>query len=101
MMTDHERWVASLGCAICGREAQCHHLLRVPGRHMMGKRAPEQFCIPLCPQCHGLLHDMGDETVFMATHKLNGEWLAGALWGLSGSEDDSGMLAIALARYGK
>ena len=109
--TPHEKFVASLGCAVCGGDAECHHLLRVPGRHMMGKRAGEQFCIPLCPVDHAALHKLGDEQTFMATVQLNGEWLAGALWGIGRetTQDDSygfsdpiadAMEIITMARYG-
>lgn len=78
----------------------------------MGKRAGEMFCIGLCPDHHAALHSMGDEAVFMATHKLNGEWLAGALWAVgigsqAGNEYDASdteneaLELIALARYGR
>ena len=110
--TAHEKFVATLGCAVCGRAAQVHHLLRVAGRHMMGKRAPEQFCIGLCPEHHFQLHEGGSEETFTATHKLNGEWLAGVLWGIYGTHiaehswdqadrTDEALEAIALSRYGR
>jgi hypothetical protein len=41
--------VARLGCIVCGRPAEIHHLLNGAG---MGQRADNYTCIPLCQAHH-------------------------------------------------
>ncbi len=101
MATPHEKFVGSCGCCICGQDAQVHHLLRVKGRHMMGRRADDMFAIPLCLGHHADLHDDGEEETFLATYKVNGEWLAGVLWGAEQATRFSIPELIEQARYGK
>lgn len=47
--------LAELGCLICAKPTQIHHLRRNPltGKHYgMGQRAPDTFTIPLCMEHH-------------------------------------------------
>ena len=68
---------------------------------MMGKRASRQFAIPLCPDHHRELHGDGNEETFFATHRINAEWLAGALWAASDGDVDTAAMMIMDARYGR
>ena len=43
--------VASLGCILCGRPAEIHHLRSGVG---MGQRSSDDRAIPLCPEHHRL-----------------------------------------------
>ena len=55
----HLTFVATHGCAVCGRRPiQVHHLLHFTGgtKRGMGKRAGDQFTVPLCPDHHRLGH---------------------------------------------
>lgn len=45
----HMGRVAELGCLICRRPAECHHILHGAG---MGQRAGNYEVIPLCPDHH-------------------------------------------------
>lgn len=50
--------VVALGCVICRRPAQAHHILE--GRYSQ-RKTPDWWCIPLCPEHHAELH-AGAET---------------------------------------
>ncbi|HCR17479.1 MAG TPA: hypothetical protein DIU35_08350 [Candidatus Latescibacteria bacterium] len=45
----HLAAVAGLGCIICGRPAECHHVRQMSG---MGLRPSDLDAIPLCPDHH-------------------------------------------------
>lgn len=56
---NHLTFVADHGCAVCGRRPiQVHHLLHFAGgtRRGMGKKAGDQFTVPLCPDHHREAH---------------------------------------------
>lgn len=42
--------VASLGCSICKRPAEVHHIIR--GRYAAGRKSSHYRTIPLCPEHH-------------------------------------------------
>jgi len=47
--------LAELGCIVCGKPTQIHHLRRNPitGEHFgLSQRAPDTFTIPLCMEHH-------------------------------------------------
>lgn len=91
----HRRFVASLPCCISGRDeaTQGHHLLRVPEK-CMGRRAGDNWIIPLHHEMHTALHRSGDETAFLAIYDIGGPALAKALWNASGNYE----LACAILR---
>ena len=105
----HLKFLRLLPCAACGDDSSLssrdsHHL--IGGRLMMGKRAGDHMAIPLCPKDHrpefaNSLHNFGDEETWFATKKINGVWLAGALWSISRAGGDFGAACgvIDLARY--
>ncbi len=91
--SDHKAFVCSLGCAICGRLPEFHHLLRVP-REMLehsshgkyaGSRSDDMWGIPLCPAHHRGLHDDGNEPRYLDKFDIDGPLLARSLWTASGN----------------
>jgi len=63
--------VASLGCLICGRESQAHHLIHRVG-HGVGLKASDDKTIPLCPVHHSELHANGNEQRYLEEHGIDG-----------------------------
>jgi len=50
------QFVASLPCIHCGDpESQVHHIIGI-GMGMMGGKASDIHTMPLCQECHGLVH---------------------------------------------
>lgn len=55
----HLVFVATHGCAVCGRRpVQVHHLLHYTGgtKRAMGKRAGDDKTVPLCQEHHAAAH---------------------------------------------
>ena len=102
MTAAHLDFVRLLPCAACGidnslEHRAAHHL--IGGRYSQS-RADDSRAVPLCQPCHqgpDGLHGDGDEVRWAATLKLNLQWLAGALWGVSGDYERA-VAAIAMAR---
>lgn len=69
----HLDYVRGFGCMVCGRSpVQAHHLLTAQPK-AMGKRAGDQWCVPLCPLHHTILHDVyGNERQFMRDYNQDG-----------------------------
>jgi len=56
--------LASLGCLVCGRAAEVHHVMHAAGKF---KRRDHRFCVPLCPDHHRGpqgVHGLGSEGAF-------------------------------------
>lgn len=62
--------VAGLGCLICGKPANVHHIMHAPGKM---KRRDHRFIAPLCRD-----HHQGDDGV----HGLGSEGAFRDLWGV-------------------
>lgn len=71
----HLNYVRGFPCMICGRSpVQAHHLLTAQPK-AMGKKAGDQWCVPLCLFHHRMLHDVsGNERQFMEGHN-QGDYL--------------------------
>lgn len=74
------RWVASLPCSACGSEAdvQAHHFKGTGRLSGAALKAPDDWAMPLCVECHGALH----ATWTRAQLARQWEWVARtrALW---------------------
>jgi hypothetical protein len=58
LRTEH-RYVARQPCLICGRKpADSHHLRRAQPR-ALGRKASDEFTVPLCHIHHRLVHRVG------------------------------------------
>lgn len=93
----HLRFVSGLPCCIpvCGRPSgPPHHLLRGSDK-CAGRKAGDNFALPMCPEHHTALHLNGDEPWFLDWHGVHdGHALAAALWDASGDYE----LACAILR---
>lgn len=60
----HVEFVRSLGCLICGKAAEAHHIMHAPGK---SKRRDHRFVVPLCHIHHRSkvgVHGLGSEAAF-------------------------------------
>ncbi len=95
MSAGHLAAVRALPCLICGRNpVDPHHLLRgiPPSERGTGRRASDQWAVPLCRSCHISLHARGNDDEFFAEHMIDGRAVARALWAARG--DGKAMLRI-------
>ena len=80
---DHLKFVASLGCLICGRKpAQAHHLTHAQPRAMQRKTSDE-FTVPLCAIHHDSLHRRGSEREWWYERELDPIRVANDLWAVT------------------
>ena len=81
----HLAYVASQPCCVCKRHpVEVHHLLRADPKRCTGRKAGDEYTVPLCPFHHSALHQDGNETRFLqSVHGVNGPALAAKLWGES------------------
>jgi hypothetical protein len=77
---DHLAFVAAKPCLICARTpAHAHHLTFAQPR-ALGRKASDEFAIPLCNLHHRELHDRGDERAWWVEKTINPLPIARALW---------------------
>ena len=58
---DHLRFVAQQPCLICGRKPSDPHHLRQMQPAALGRKASDEFAVPLCRSHHRAVHRAGDE----------------------------------------
>lgn len=91
----HRSYIRSLNCVACGAppRSECAHIrfshfdgevIPLEERGGMGLKPHDRHCIPLCRQCHGRQHMMG-EALFWMERGLNPICLAASLWANSGN----------------
>ncbi len=84
----HLAYVAGFPCCCCGvKPVVCHHLLRADPKRGMGRKAGDNFVIPMCPMCHQKLHLNGNEIEFLDLYGVNGLEIAQTLWETSHEKD--------------
>ncbi len=71
---NYRKWVSSLPCARCHSLAgsQCHHIKGVGHLSGAGLKAPDQFSMPLCVECHAEIHTKSHPDVV----RCQWEWVA-------------------------
>ena len=80
----HRAYVAKQPCCCCGAlSVEVHHLLRADPKRGMGRKAGDNFTVPLCPEHHRNLHMAGNEVEFLSRYCVDGLALAAKLWGES------------------
>ena len=58
---EHLRFVAQQTCVLCGRKpSEAHHIRFVQPR-ALGRKASDEFAVPLCRSHHRAVHRAGDE----------------------------------------
>jgi len=76
----HLKFVAKQSCLICGRRPSDPHHLRFAQARAMGRKASDEFTVPLCRSHHRENHRCGDEAAWWAKDGLDPFAAARALW---------------------
>jgi hypothetical protein len=58
---EHLRYVARQACVICGRKPSDPHHLRYAQPRALGRKASDEFTVPLCRVHHREVHRIGNE----------------------------------------
>ena len=77
---EHLRFVASQPCLVCGRSPCDPHHLRFAQSRALGRKASDEFTVPLCRGHHRELHRCGDETAWWKKLGIDPMPAARALW---------------------
>jgi hypothetical protein len=77
---DHLRYVAQQPCLICGRKPSDPHHLRHVQPRALGRRASDEFAVPLCRSHHRAVHRAGDERAWWLTAGVDPLKAARKLW---------------------
>jgi hypothetical protein len=77
---EHLRAIIKQPCLVCGRKPSDPHHLRFAQPKALGRKASDEFTVPLCRTHHGEVHRAGDE---------RGWWKAAGIDPLKPSERDT------------
>jgi hypothetical protein len=77
----HLRYVAQQPCLVCGRKPSDAHHLRFMQPRAMGRKASDQFAVPLCRIHHRLVHQVGNEAAWWKESGIDPIEVARRLWG--------------------
>ena len=77
---DHLRFVARQPCLICGRKPSDPHHLRHTQPVALGRKASDEFAVPLCRTHHRAAHRAGDERAWWKASGIDPIKAARKLW---------------------
>jgi hypothetical protein len=77
---DPIRHVIKQPCSICGRRPSDPHHLRFAQLRALGRKASDEFTVPLCRTHHREVHRCGDETAWWQKAGINPMAAARILW---------------------
>jgi hypothetical protein len=77
---EHLKFVAGHPCLICGRRPADPHHLRFAQSRALGRKASDEFTVPLCRGHHREVHRCGDEAAWWAKVGVEPLGVANALW---------------------
>ena len=77
---DHLRFVAQQPCLVCGRKPSDPHHLRRMQPTALGRKASDEFAVPLCRVHHRAVHRTGDELAWWKAAGINPIVAARKLW---------------------
>jgi hypothetical protein len=77
---EHLRYVAQQACLICGRKQSDPHHLRYPQPRALGRKASDEFTVPLCRAHHRAVHRVGDEQAWWKAAGIDPVKIARQLW---------------------
>lgn len=77
---DHIRFVAHRPCLVCGRKPSDPHHLRFVQPRALGRKASDEFTVPLCRIHHREVHQAGDERAWWMAADIDPLRIARALW---------------------
>jgi hypothetical protein len=77
---EHLRYVAKQPCLICGRKPSDPHHLRHAQPRALGRKASDEFAVPLCRVHHRAAHRVGDERAWWKQAGIDPLKVARKLW---------------------
>jgi hypothetical protein len=77
---EHLRYVAQQACLICGRNQSDPHHLRYLQPRALGRKASDEFAVPLCRSHHRAVHRAGDEQAWWKAAGIDPVKVARQLW---------------------
>jgi ERF superfamily protein len=77
---DHLRYVMKQPCLVCGRKPADPHHLRYLQPRALGRKASDEFAVPLCRVHHRAAHRAGDERAWWRTTGIDPIKVARKLW---------------------
>jgi hypothetical protein len=77
---EHLRYVARQACLICGRQPSDPHHLRYAQPRALGRKASDEFTVPLCRVHHREVHRLGNEEAWWQAANIDPLDVAQKLW---------------------
>jgi ERF superfamily len=77
---EHLRYVTQQACLVCGRRPSDPHHLRDVQPRALGRKASDEFAVPLCRSHHRAVHRAGDERAWWQTAGIDPLKVARKLW---------------------
>jgi ERF superfamily len=77
---EHLRYVAQQACLVCGRKPSDPHHLRHVQPRALGRRASDEFAVPLCRSHHRAVHRVGNERAWWQATGIDPLKVARKLW---------------------
>ena len=77
---NHLRQVARQACLICGRQPSDPHHLRYAQPRALGRKASDEFTVPLCRTHHREVHRVGNEQAWWQAVGIDPLSVAQTLW---------------------
>jgi ERF superfamily len=77
---EHLHYVAQQACLICGRKPSDPHHLRYAQPRALGRKASDEFAVPLCRSHHRAVHRSGDERAWWQAAGIDPLKVARKLW---------------------
>jgi hypothetical protein len=77
---EHLRYVAQQPCLICARKPSDAHHLRFVQPRALGRKASDEFAVPLCRIHHRAAHRASDERAWWKSAGIDPIKIAGKLW---------------------
>jgi hypothetical protein len=84
---DHLRFVTQQPCLLCGRKPSDAHHIRFVQPRALGRKASDEFAVPLCRAHHRALHRVGDERAWWKQTGIDPVKAARKLWNCSRIEE--------------
>jgi len=77
---EHLRYVMQQPCLVCGRKPSDPHHLRYLQPRALGRKASDEFAVPLCRVHHRAAHRAGDECAWWKAAGIDPVKIARGLW---------------------
>jgi hypothetical protein len=77
---DHLRFVMQQACLLCGRKPSDAHHIRFVQPRALGRKASDEFAVPLCRSHHRAVHRAGDEKAWWKQAGIDPIKVARKLW---------------------